>query len=199
MLQGRLLDFGCGRKPYENLFDVSEYIGVDVKESGHNHKRSKVDVYYDGKQLPFENGSFDSIFCTEVMEHLFNPDESIAEMFRVLKTNGRLLLTVPFAWNEHEQPYDFARYTSFGIIHLLEKHGFRVISEKKSGNFIRVLWQLWSLYIFDLFKRFNLVGYVLSLLFIAPLNLLGLLIIPLLPKNESLFFNNIILAEKCTE
>lgn len=195
-LKGRLLDFGCGRKPYENLFTGCEYIGVDVEESGHDHKLSKVDVYYDGKHLPFEDESFDSLFCTEVLEHLFDPDKSIAEMYRVLKYDGRLLLTVPFAWNEHEVPYDFARYTSFGIIHLLEKHGFTIIEEKKSGNFVRVIWQLWSLYIFELFKKFNKTGYFLSLIFIAPLNLLGVLILPLMPVNNSLFFNNIILAEK---
>lgn len=195
-LKGKLLDFGCGRKPYEHLFNVCEYIGVDVEESGHDHKSSKVDVYYDGKHLPFEDESFDSLFCTEVLEHLFDPDESLAEMYRVLKFNGRLLLTVPFAWNEHEVPYDFARYTSFGIIHLLEKHGFTIIEEKKSGNFIRVIWQLWSLYIFELFKRFNKTGYILSLIFIAPLNLLGVIILPLMPVNNSLFFNNIVLAEK---
>ncbi|MEJ7767037.1 MAG: hypothetical protein WKF89_04450 [Chitinophagaceae bacterium] len=120
-------------------------------------------------------------------------------MCRFLKFNGRLLLTVPFAWNEHEIPYDFARYTSFGITHLLEKNGFRIIELKKSGNFVRVIWQLWSLYIFELFVKFNKVGYLLSLIFIAPLNLLGVILVPLLPKNDSLYFNNIILAEKRAE
>ncbi|MEJ7767038.1 MAG: class I SAM-dependent methyltransferase [Chitinophagaceae bacterium] len=71
-LKGKLLDFGCGRKPYENLFAGCEYIGVDVEESGHNHKSSKVDIFYDGKRLPFEDETFDSIFCTEVLENLFD-------------------------------------------------------------------------------------------------------------------------------
>jgi SAM-dependent methyltransferase len=195
-LKGKLLDFGCGRKPYENLFTGCEYIGIDVEESGHNHLRSKVDVYFDGKHIPFENETFDALFCTEVLEHLFNPDESLAEMYRVLKNNATLLITVPFAWNEHEVPWDFARYTSFGIKHLLEKHGFHIIEMKKTGTFARVIWQLWALYIFELLKKFKGIGYILSLIFIAPINLIGVILLPLLPKNDSLFFNNIILAEK---
>ena len=71
-LKGRLLDFGCGRKPYQNLFRVSEYVGVDMAETGHDHKNSKIDVYYDGKRLPFKDASFDSLFCSEVLSIFFN-------------------------------------------------------------------------------------------------------------------------------
>src|SRR5688572_4155405 len=56
-LSGRLLDFGCGRKPYENLFNVSQYIGIDMEQTGHEHTLSKIDVFYDGKNIPFENES----------------------------------------------------------------------------------------------------------------------------------------------
>src|SRR5688572_6641554 len=62
LLKGKLMDFGCGRKPYEALFNVNEYIGIDVEKSGHNHKLSKVDFYYDGKTIPFQNDYFDSVF-----------------------------------------------------------------------------------------------------------------------------------------
>jgi len=195
-INGKLLDFGCGRKPYENLFDVCEYIGVDIEKSGHNHNLSKVDVYYDGKHLPFPNETFDSLFCSEVLEHVFDPSDTLAEINRVLKNKAKVLITVPFSWNEHEVPYDYARYTSFGIAHLLEKHGFKILQVKKSGNFARVVWQLGTLYLFELFKKFNRTGYLLSMIFIVPLNVLGLILLPLLPKNDSMFFNSIILAEK---
>ena len=50
LAEGRLLDIGCGRKPYKSLFsNVSEYIGVDIQDSGHNHSNSKIDIYYDGR------------------------------------------------------------------------------------------------------------------------------------------------------
>lgn len=195
-LKGKLLDFGCGRKPYQNLFSVDEYIGVDMETTGHDHTSSKADMYYDGKSLPFNDNMFDTIFSSEVLEHVFNPDEILPEVNRVLKPGGKILLTVPFCWNEHEVPYDYARYSSFGISHLLQKHGFRVIYAKKTGNFARVNFQLWTLYFFELFKKYKRTGYILSMLFIIPINIAGFILIPLLPKNLSMYFNNIVLAEK---
>jgi len=195
-LKGRLLDFGCGRKPFEKLFTVDEYVGVDIETTGHDHKNSKVDVYYDGKHLPFENKTFDSLFCSEVLEHIFNPDEILPELNRVLKKGAKALITTPFCWNEHETPYDYARYSSFGITHLLEKHGFKVIAIKKSGNFARVNFQLWALYFFELFKKMGRTGYILSLFIIIPINLLGSVLILILPKNDTVYFTNIVMAEK---
>lgn len=195
-LQGRLLDFGCGRKPFENLFNVSEYLGVDVEQTGHDHSNSKVDVFYNGTTLPFDNDSFDALFCSEVLEHVFNPDEILPEISRVLKPGARALITVPFCWNEHEVPYDYARYSSFGIQHLLEKHGFRVIELRKSGHFTEVIFQLWALYFFELFKKWGRTGYAISLLFIVPINIAGIPVGRIFPRNHSLYFNNIVLAEK---
>jgi SAM-dependent methyltransferase len=196
VLKGKLLDFGCGRKPYERLFAVDEYIGIDIEKSGHEHTRSKVDVFYDGKHIPFPDSIFDSLFCSEVLEHIFNPDEILQEINRVLKVGARALITVPFTWNEHEIPYDYARYTSFGITHLLERNGFRVVELHKSGNFARVNFQLWALYFFELFRPLNKVGFALSLIFIMPINLIGSILLFLLPRSRSLYFNNVIIAEK---
>lgn len=195
-LNGKLLDFGCGRKPFENLFSVTEYIGLDMEQTGHDHQNSKVDVYYDGRHIPFPDDSFDALFCSEVLEHVFDPDLILPEMRRVLKKGATALFTVPFCWNEHEVPYDYARYSSFGITHLLEKNGFQVTELKKSGNFAQVIFQLWALYFFELFKKMGRPGYILSMLFIVPVNLAGSLIKLLLPKNDSLYFNSIIIAKK---
>lgn len=195
-LKGKLLDFGCGRKPYENLFSVNEYIGVDLEQTGHDHTNSKVDVFYDGRHLPFNDETFDALFCSEVLEHIFNPDEILPELNRVLKPGGRALITVPFCWNEHEIPYDYARYTSYGITHLLSKHGFRTLELKKSGNFVHVVFQLWALYFFEKMKKYGRAGYAVSLLFIVPINLAGATIARIFPRNDSLYFNNIVLAEK---
>ena len=84
-LGGVLLDFGCGTKPYKPLFkNCSEYIGVDFKIEGREDKQKDVDVFYDGKKIPFENDKFDSILCTEVLEHVFNIEELLQEFNRVL-------------------------------------------------------------------------------------------------------------------
>lgn len=149
-VQGKVLDFGCGAKPYESLFPhASQYIGVDIKTSGHDHKNSKVDIFYDGATLPFEDGGFDGVVSFEVLEHVFNPVEVLAEIHRVLRPGGVLLLSVPFAWPEHEQPYDYARYTSFGLHHLLEHNGFAVRSLEKTGSSVRAISQLFIAQIYD--------------------------------------------------
>jgi len=195
-LSGKLIDFGCGRKPYENLFCVDQYIGIDLETTGHDHTNSKVDVFYDGKTIPFANESFDSLFFSEVLEHVFNVDEVLTEITRVLKPGARALITVPFSWNEHEVPYDFGRYTSFGVQHLLKQKGFDIIEYRKSGHYSRVVFQLSSLYFFELFKKYGRPGYIVSMIFIVPIHLAGSIISFLFPRNNSLYFNNIILAQK---
>jgi SAM-dependent methyltransferase len=195
-LSGKLLDFGCGRKPYEHLFQVSEYIGIDVEQSGHNHSQSRVDVFFDGKKIPFGDKTFDCLFCSEVLEHVFNPEAILPEINRVLRDGATVLITVPFCWNEHEIPYDYARYSSFGIRQLLEKNGFRVIEQRKTGSFARVNFQLWALYFFELFSKYKRLGYIVSLLFIAPINIIGSVLLIILPRNQSMYFNNVVLAEK---
>ena len=197
LLQGKMMDFGCGRKPYRNLFEVQEYIGVDIAVSGHSHQESEVDVFYDGKTLPFESETFDSVFSSEVFEHIFNLEEMLPEIRRVMKPGGIALFSVPFAWAEHEIPFDFARYTSFGFRHILEKNGFKILKAEKTGHFAEALWQLWILYIFSLFQTRNrLLNTLLTLVFISPLNLLGLLVTFILPRNHDLFFNNVMLVQK---
>ena len=69
---GKLLDLGCGSKPYEDIFEVDEYTGVDIEVSGHDHSSSRIDKFYDGKVIPFRDHHFDSVFSSEVFEHVFN-------------------------------------------------------------------------------------------------------------------------------
>jgi ubiquinone/menaquinone biosynthesis C-methylase UbiE len=109
MKGGKLLDVGCGSKPYERMFEVEKYVGIDLEVSGHDHSFSKIDKFYDGKTIPFEEDFFDNVFCSEVFEHVFNIEELLDEIHRVLKPGGKLGFTCPFVWDEHEQPYDFAR------------------------------------------------------------------------------------------
>ncbi len=107
-IQGSVLDFGCGSKPYLKEFaHCDSYIGVDLEVSSHNHEKSQVDIYYDGEKLPWPNDTFNSIISFEVLEHLPYPAKSIIEIARVLKPNGTLLVTVPFLYGEHEIPFDF--------------------------------------------------------------------------------------------
>ena len=107
-LSGSLLDVGCGSKPYRSLFTVDAYIGLDI-DSETSRQRGIADQLYDGNVFPFPDGAFDSVLCNQVLEHVFNPDAFLAEIARVLKPGGKLLLTVPFVWDYHEQPYGYSR------------------------------------------------------------------------------------------
>ena len=201
MLKGDVLDFGCGEKPYRNLFtNAASYIGVDIEVSGHSHQGEHIDVFYDGKTLPFPNDHFDHVFSTEVFEHIFNIDEILPEVIRVLKPGGSLLITCPFVWPEHEKPYDFARYTSFGITHVLEKHGLKVDKHIRTGNFIETIAQLnmFLLYCY-LPKRPLFLYLILHQFFLLPIILVISLLNIILPariKRNDLFHNNVVLATK---
>lgn len=202
-LTGKLLDFGCGLKPYAQHFaHMRQYIGLDIEQSGHSHKNEKIDVYYDGNTIPFDNAYFDAIFSSEVFEHIFNLEDVLPELKRVLKPGGRLLFTCPFAWPEHEIPYDFARYTSFGIKSIIERNGFKVVEQRKTGNFFEVVMQYFIFYIFCFLpKKPKIAYYILHQIFILPVLLLALLISFILPKKmrrKDLYFNNILIIEKLT-
>jgi SAM-dependent methyltransferase len=194
--RGRLLDVGCGTQPYRVLFDVPEYIGLEI-DSPEARERGVADAFYDGDQFPFNDEHFDTVVCNQVLEHVFNPDRFIAETCRVLKPGGRLLLTVPFVWDEHEQPYDFARYSSFGLRSLLERNGFSVIAHHKLLPDVSVIFQLLNAYLYKvLLSRRPLVNKLITAIVMAPISLIGLALGKVLPRNEDLFLDQGVVAER---
>ena len=133
--RGRVVDLGCGSAPYRDIILASadEYVGVDW--DGSQHDRQHVDVTADlTKPLPFEEDWADTIVSFQVMEHLPDTALFLSEIHRVLRPGGRVYITVPFMWHVHEAPYDFYRFTRYGLEHLLDKHGFVDISiEETTG------------------------------------------------------------------
>jgi len=195
-LNGRVLDIGCGQKPYQPLCNATEYIGLEI-DTPENREHKKADFFYDGKVMPFENSSFDSLITNQVFEHVFNPNDFLRELNRVLKPGGLLLLTVPFVWDEHEQPYDYARYSSFGLKHILNEHSFEIIEHKKSNNGIEVIFQLLNDYIYKTtLTKSGYANLLIMLVLMAPINIIGLVLSKILPKNNDLYLDNIILARK---
>jgi SAM-dependent methyltransferase len=195
-IHGDLLDVGCGTKPYYSLFKVKTYRGLDV-DSPTNRARGIADDLYDGTKFPYKDSSFDSVICNQVLEHVFNSNEFLAEINRVLKPGGKLILSIPFVWDEHEQPYDFARYTSFGLTHILKNNNFKIIYLNKLGGDATILFQLVNAYLFKISQRWSR---PVRLLFgnpmIAIVNIIGLLAGKILPSNPDLFLDIIVLAEK---
>lgn len=195
-LDGKLLDFGCGNKPYRPLFRVGEYLGIELEHNeGHDNPTDAVDHFYDGEHLPYGDDSFDSVFSTEVFEHVFNLRQMLEEIGRVHKRGGRLLLTMPFVWQEHEMPNDFGRYTSSGIKSLLEDTRYTIEAhEKEPGHIVSVL-QLLNAYVFNfILPRPIWMKLVLAPFTIFPINLLGALAGALLPRGEGFYINHVILA-----
>ena len=198
-IKGKTLDVGCGNKPYENLFHSSEYLGLEINHPANkiNNKHKKADYLYDGKIFPFPDGEFDSVVTNQVFEHIFNPDNFLTEINRVMKNEGILLMTVPFVWDEHEQPFDYARYSSFGLKHILNQHGFEVLEYKKSMSDIRIIFQLINAYIYkNTVTTNNYINLLLTILLMSPFNILGELLSKILPENDDLYLDNIVLARK---
>jgi SAM-dependent methyltransferase len=144
---GDILDLGCGIMPYRNYIvrnvKCDNYIGIDF-ESSLNDEYSLVrpDLNWDGKKIPLPNNSIDVVLCTELLEHCSNANDILDEMYRVLKPNGKLMLTVPFLWNLHLVPYDEFRYTPFSLRRLLEQAGFCSVDLKALGTWDASLAQM---------------------------------------------------------
>jgi SAM-dependent methyltransferase len=195
-LRGRVLDVGCGSRPYEHLVAAREYVGLEL-DTAENRGRGKADLFYDGRTLPFADAAFDAVICNQVLEHVFEPDAFVGELARVLRRGGRLLLTVPFVWDEHEQPRDYARYSSFGLAALLSRHGLRVLRQEKTAADVTALFQLVNAYLYKVtVTRSAYANLVLAVLLMAPFNLLGALLARVLPRNADLFLDNVVLAER---
>ena len=190
------MDVGCGKKPYELLFECQEYVGLEI-DTPENREKKVANLFYDGECFPVKDASFDWVVCNQVFEHVFKPDEFLSEIARVLKSDGGLLMTVPFVWDEHEQPYDFARYSSFGLKSLLETHGFIVLEQRKTLADTRILFQLLNAYIYKVTAtKTPFINLIICVFLMAPFNILGQLLFWMLPKNKVLYLDNIVLAKR---
>ncbi len=124
---GRLIDIGCGTKPYASLLEpfVAEHVGVDHENTFHD--QDNVDLFGTAYDIPVDDNAFDSAVCTAVLEHLEEPELALRECHRILKRGGTAIYSVPFIWHLHEEPRDFYRYSKYGLKYLFEKAGFEII------------------------------------------------------------------------
>ncbi|MFZ4856590.1 MAG: class I SAM-dependent methyltransferase [Desulfuromonadaceae bacterium] len=137
---GTLLEVGCGAQPYRFLVpDGCLYTGLDADEAeSHFDYRLPDTVYYSGEQFPFADGSFDNLFHTEVLEHIYHAGRFLGECRRVLKPSGSMFFTVPFQARYHYIPHDFFRYTPAALERMLDEAGFKEIEIKPRGSDITV-------------------------------------------------------------
>ena len=151
---GRTVDIGAQTGPYSALFP--NRVAVDLRP------RSGIHIVADVQALGLASGAFDVVVCTEVLEHLPEPQRAVDEMHRVLGPGGTLLLTTRFLFPIHDAPQDYFRFTKYGLRHLLRAFEIEELCEEtttvgtlavliqrlgvqthtRGGRFVRGLWLL---------------------------------------------------------
>ena len=133
---GLVLDAGAGEEPYRDLFGQMQYESTDfgeVPSRAYAHVTYICDLC---KGIPVESERYDYIVFNQVLEHLPYPQLALTELARVLKSGGRILCSAPLFYEEHEQPYDFFRYTQFAYRHMFAVAGLQIETlERVEGYF----------------------------------------------------------------
>lgn len=135
-IRGRVVDLGCGTAPYKaDILNVAEeYVGVDWESSFHD--QSHVNIFANlCEVLPIQDKYADTVVSFQVLEHLPEPSVFLKEAHRILRPNGIIIITVPFMWHVHEAPYDYYRFTRYGLEYLLKKAGFIDITIKENTGY----------------------------------------------------------------
>lgn len=184
--KGRVFDLGCGWKPFKQFFTGQDYIGLDYTAE------RDADIVGSADNIPLADNAFNTVLCLEVLEHTPEPAQVIAECHRILKPEGILYITAPMTWYLHYEPYDFYRFTKYGLKHLCEQNGFEVVELEKIGGFtfyffLRLTEALhdWLKYIFAPIRIIpGTKGWptTLTIISLIPLQLLAILLIDLLDK-----------------
>jgi SAM-dependent methyltransferase len=129
--RGRVLDVGCGAMPYAHLFD--DYTGLEFDVARYPDARAHIGG--SALALPVRDVSFDTVFSSQVLEHVPEPWRMVEEMARVLKPGGHLLLSAPHIWGLHEIPHDYFRFTCYGLQHLAERAGLEVLEVRPMAGY----------------------------------------------------------------
>ena len=137
--RGRLLDVGCGNRPYLEVFrpSIASYVGLDPDRRG-----SRPDVAGLADDLPFAEASFDTALSIAVIEHVRDPRRMLAEVRRVLRPGAHLILLAPQYWRLHEEPHDFFRFTHYALSHLAREQGLEVVDLRAQGGAWRLAGQV---------------------------------------------------------
>lgn len=161
----KILDLGCGVKPYESLFSFSDkFVGTDMSSN------SRADVLALNWDLPFGKDDFDALISTQVLEHTAKIFETVKEMKRVVKNNGLIFVSVPLTFPEHGIPFDYYRFTRYGLQELFKS--FEIIKIIPVNGYLNTLFRMLNLflhylpgsnyYLFPLFAINNLVAIFLD-------------------------------------
>jgi SAM-dependent methyltransferase len=148
-VKGKLLDIGCGEKPYKDIFNdlVSEYMGMD---------KSFGDIKGSALKIPVKNETFDTVLSTQVLEHVSDPQKMMDEIHRVLKKGGHAILTMPLFWCLHEEPEDYFRFTKYALKKLSKSANLDIVYIRDRGNWPITIGQLISIFLEPTINRYFL-------------------------------------------
>ena len=133
--RGRLLDVGCGERPYAQELKEGAGAVVGLEPDRDRYGETPPEVWGSALELPFRDESFDTVFSSQVLEHVPEPAQMVAEIGRVLRPDGYLILTAPHIWGIHEEPHDYFRFTGFGLEHLARRAGLEPLSARPMAGY----------------------------------------------------------------
>ena len=149
----RVLDVGCGAKPYEPLFapHAASFVGVDPVENPHAELKGSVEA------LPVDDGSFDIVLCNQVLEHCDDPAAAVSELRRVTAPGGRVLASTHGVMPYHPSPTDYWRWTHAGLEKLFRENGeWASVRVSPASGTTACLGMLLSMYLDLAFRRVGL-------------------------------------------
>jgi SAM-dependent methyltransferase len=175
--KGNVLDIGCGQSPYKFLLNETEtkYFGIDIIEAGEFGYHNPDITPFDGKNIPFENETFDAVICTEVLEHVQDYQYLIDEIHRTTKKNGDIIVTIPWSARYHYIPYDYFRYTPSSLRTMFSR--FSDVSIVNRGTDFTVICSKIIVVFFRGFLPDRLWKYVFIPLYLLGLPILALAIV----------------------
>lgn len=135
----RVLDAGAGELRYAHLFTRHRYLSVDLGIGDAAWDYTRLDCVADLAALPVATSSVDACINLVTLEHVAEPARVLSEIFRALRPGGRLLLAVPMEWEVHQAPYDYYRYTEYGVRYLLSQSGFHSIDVEPCGGIFTLI------------------------------------------------------------
>jgi SAM-dependent methyltransferase len=133
--RGSLIDIGCGTKPYKAFVQpyITQYVGLD--RSDPFNPATEVDLIASAYEIPVADESFDTALSTASLEHLAEPMVALGECYRILKPGGIAIYTVPFFWHLHSEPWDYFRFSKYGLEHIFRRVGFEVVEIRALAGF----------------------------------------------------------------
>ncbi len=163
----KILDFGAGSSPYDFLFSGAKYLKADITPD-----TSPDLLITDGGQVEESDESFEVVLSTQVLEHVYDPQSYLREVYRLLKPEGKFLLALPCLYEDHKCPNDYQRWMRQGLERDLKNTGFKNIRIYKVTTGARGLAFFWDRYIDSMHssrkKVHGLMHFVLRNLYLRP-------------------------------